>query len=94
VLLIARRAYGFHSAAAAIAPVMLCCGPITLRLAYEGLLCQRRCNNHSIQSALTPVTHIHVGRADIMMSGYYAEGELNCGTQIKRKSPNKRRCET
>jgi transposase len=37
VRLIARRAYGFHSAAAAIALVMLCCGPITLRLPYEGL---------------------------------------------------------
>ena len=38
VRLIARRAYGFHSAAAAIALVMLCCGPITLRLPYEVLL--------------------------------------------------------
>ena len=38
VRLITRRAYGFHSAAAAIALVMLCCGPITLRLPYEGLL--------------------------------------------------------
>jgi transposase len=38
VRLIARRAYGFHSAAAAIALVMLCCGPISLRLPYEGLL--------------------------------------------------------
>jgi len=38
VRLIARRAYGFHSAGAAIALVMLCCGPITLRLPYEGLL--------------------------------------------------------
>ena len=38
VRLIARRAYGFHSAAAAIALVMLCCGPITLRLPYDRLL--------------------------------------------------------
>lgn len=38
VRLITWRAYGFHSAAAAIALVMLCCGPITLRLPYEGLL--------------------------------------------------------
>jgi transposase len=38
VRLIARRAYGFHSAAAAIASVMLCCGPITLRLPYEELM--------------------------------------------------------
>ena len=38
VRLITRRAYGFHSAAAAIALVMLCCGPITLRLPYEGLV--------------------------------------------------------
>jgi len=38
VRLIARRAYGFHSAASAIALVMLCCGPITLGLPYERLL--------------------------------------------------------
>jgi transposase len=38
VRLIARRAYGFHSAASAIALVMLCCGPITLELPYERLL--------------------------------------------------------
>ncbi|MBA2273740.1 MAG: ISL3 family transposase [Actinobacteria bacterium] len=38
VRLIARRAYGFHSATAAVALVMLCCGPITLRLPYQGLL--------------------------------------------------------
>ena len=38
VRLITRRAYGFHSVAAAIALVMLCCGPITLRLPYEGLV--------------------------------------------------------
>ena len=38
VRLIARRAYGFHSAGAAIALVMLCCGPITLRLPYDRLV--------------------------------------------------------
>jgi hypothetical protein len=32
VRLVSRRAYGFHSAAAAIALVMLCCPPITRRL--------------------------------------------------------------
>ncbi|MGH2662050.1 MAG: ISL3 family transposase [Actinomycetota bacterium] len=37
VRLITRRAYGFHSAAAAIALVMLACGPVTLRLPYERL---------------------------------------------------------
>jgi len=35
VRLITRRAYGFHSAQAALALVMLACGPITLRLPYE-----------------------------------------------------------
>ncbi len=38
VRLVARRAYGFLSAAAAVALVMLCCGPITLRFPYQGLL--------------------------------------------------------
>lgn len=35
VRLIVRRAYGFHSATAALALVMLSFGPITLRLPYE-----------------------------------------------------------
>ena len=35
VRLITRRAYGFHSARAALALVMLACGPITLRLPHE-----------------------------------------------------------
>lgn len=35
VRLITRRAYGFHSAHAALAPRMLSCGPITLRLPHE-----------------------------------------------------------
>jgi len=35
VRLITRRAYGFHSAQAALALVMLSCGPITLRLPHE-----------------------------------------------------------
>jgi len=35
VRLITRRAYGFHSAQAALALVMLACGPITLRLPHE-----------------------------------------------------------
>lgn len=35
VRLITRRAYGFHSAAAAIALVMLACGPVHLRLPHE-----------------------------------------------------------
>ena len=35
VRLIIRRAYGFHSATAALALVMLSCGPITLRLPHE-----------------------------------------------------------
>lgn len=35
VRLITRRAYGFHSAEAALALVMLACGPITLRLPNE-----------------------------------------------------------
>jgi transposase len=35
VRLIARRAYGFHSAKAALAPVLLTCGPITLHLPHE-----------------------------------------------------------
>ncbi|WP_448072598.1 ISL3 family transposase [Georgenia yuyongxinii] len=35
VRLITRRAYGFHSPAAALALVMLSCGPITLRLPHE-----------------------------------------------------------
>jgi transposase len=35
VRLITRRAYGFHSAEAALALVMLACGPITLRLPHE-----------------------------------------------------------
>ncbi len=37
VRLITRRAYGFHSAEAVIALVMLTCGPVTLRLPYERL---------------------------------------------------------
>ena len=35
VRLITRRAYGFHSPAAALALVMLSCGPIQLRLPHE-----------------------------------------------------------
>ena len=35
IRLINRRAYGFHSAAAAAALVMLCCGPINLRLPHR-----------------------------------------------------------
>jgi hypothetical protein len=35
VRLIIRRAYGFHSAQAALALVLLGCGPITLRLPHE-----------------------------------------------------------
>jgi transposase len=35
VRLITRRAYGFHSAKAALALVMLTCGPITLQLPHE-----------------------------------------------------------
>jgi transposase len=35
VRLITRRAYGFHSAKAALALVMLTCGPITLNPPYE-----------------------------------------------------------
>ena len=35
VRLITRRAYGFHSADAVIALVMLACGPVTLRLPHE-----------------------------------------------------------
>ena len=35
VSLITRRAYGFHSANAALALVLLACGPITLHLPHE-----------------------------------------------------------
>ena len=35
VRLIIRRAYGFHSAEAALALVMLCCGPVNLLLPHE-----------------------------------------------------------
>ena len=35
VRLLVRRAYGFHSADAALALVMLSCGPITLTLPHE-----------------------------------------------------------
>lgn len=35
VRLITRRAYGFHSAAAAIALIMLACGPVNLQLPHE-----------------------------------------------------------
>jgi hypothetical protein len=35
VRLLVRRAYGFHSATAALALVMLACGPITLTLPHE-----------------------------------------------------------
>ncbi|MGH8887089.1 MAG: transposase [Egibacteraceae bacterium] len=35
IRLIIRRAYGFHSAKAAAALVMLCCGPVTLLLPHE-----------------------------------------------------------
>jgi transposase len=35
VRLIIRRAYGFHSAEAALATVMLACGPVTLKLPYH-----------------------------------------------------------
>ena len=35
IRLITRRAFGFHTAKAAAALVMLCCGPITLRLPHE-----------------------------------------------------------
>ena len=37
VRLITRRAYGFHSAQAALSLVMLSCGPIQLRLPHERL---------------------------------------------------------
>jgi transposase len=40
VRLVFRRARGFHSAEAALALVMLFCGPITLQLPHE------RANNH------------------------------------------------
>jgi len=45
VRLITRRAYGFHSAEAALALVMLACGPITLRLPHE----QTHVHPHSAQ---------------------------------------------
>jgi transposase len=35
VRLITRRAYGFHSAKAALALIMLTCGPIALHLPHE-----------------------------------------------------------
>lgn len=35
VRLITRRAYGFHSATAALALIMLTCGPVNLRLPHE-----------------------------------------------------------
>ena len=35
VKLIVRRAYGFHSARAALALIHLACGPVTLTLPYE-----------------------------------------------------------
>lgn len=35
VRLIIRRAYGFHSAEAALALVMLSCGPVQLQLPHE-----------------------------------------------------------
>jgi transposase len=35
VRLIVRRAYGFHSATAALALIMLCCGPVDLNLPHE-----------------------------------------------------------
>jgi len=35
VRLIIRRAYGFHSAEAALATVMLACGPVNLKLPYH-----------------------------------------------------------
>lgn len=44
VRLITRRAYGFHSAQAALALVMLACGPIVLRLAHD----QTRVRPHSV----------------------------------------------
>ena len=37
VRLLIRRAYGFHSAEAALALVMLACGPINLKLPHERL---------------------------------------------------------
>ncbi len=39
VRLLVRRAYGFHSAEAALALVMLACGPITLQLPHEQIRC-------------------------------------------------------
>jgi transposase len=45
VRLITRRAYGFHSAQAALALVMLACGPITLRLPHE----QTHVRPHSVK---------------------------------------------
>lgn len=38
VRLVIRRAYGFHSAGAALALVMLACGPVALRLPFERML--------------------------------------------------------
>jgi transposase len=35
IRLITRRAFGFHTAKAAAALVMLCCGPINLQLPHE-----------------------------------------------------------
>ncbi|MBV9336254.1 MAG: transposase [Solirubrobacterales bacterium] len=35
VRLITRRAYGFHSAKASLALIMLTCGPITVQLPHE-----------------------------------------------------------
>jgi transposase len=45
VRLITRRGYGFHSAQAALALVMLACGPITLRLPHE----QTHVRPHSVK---------------------------------------------
>jgi transposase len=42
VRLIIRRAYGFHSAEAALALVMLCCGPVNLLLPHERVHLRRR----------------------------------------------------
>ena len=44
IRLIIRRAYGFHSAEAALALVMLTCGPVTLELPYH-----TNCHPHSRQ---------------------------------------------
>ena len=62
VRLITRRAYGFHSAKAALALVLLTCGPITLHLPHE---------LHTVKSRRHYHIHAERARKNLWQNGFW-----------------------